>query len=102
MTCPEATITIQARADSSSNSVESRFWKYLEGRTDNVYEGLHIRERERSCYGLNCVPSESHVQDFPDGPVAKNLPCNAEDVSLIPGLGTKVPHTSTAEPICHS
>ena len=61
-----------------------------------------IYERERSCYGLNCVPSESHVQDFPDGPVAKNLPCNAEDVSLIPGLGTKVPHTSTAEPICHS
>ena len=39
-----------------------------------------ISERERSCYGLNCVPSESHVWDFPDGPVVKNLPCNTENV----------------------
>ena len=43
MTSPEATITIQARVDSSSNVVESsRFWKYLEGRTDKVYDGLDI------------------------------------------------------------
>ena len=61
-----------------------------------------ISERERSCYGLNCVPSESHVWDFPDGPVVKNLPCNTENVSSIPGLGTKVPHTSTTEPIRHN
>ena len=30
--------------------------------------------------------------DFPDGPVVKNPPCNAGDVGLIPGQGTKVPH----------
>ena len=27
------------------------------------------------------------MQDFPDGPVAKNLPTNAGDMSSIPGLG---------------
>ena len=26
-------------------------------------------------------------EDFPGGPVVKNLPANAGDVSLIPGLG---------------
>ena len=26
--------------------------------------------------------------DFPDGPVVKNLPCNAGDVDSIPGQGT--------------
>ena len=31
-------------------------------------------------------------RDFPDGPVVKNLPCNAGDVGLIPGQGTKIPH----------
>ena len=29
--------------------------------------------------------------DCPDGPVVRNLPCNAEDSSLIPGQGTKIP-----------
>ena len=31
--------------------------------------------------------------DFLGGPVVKNLPVNAEDIGLIPDLGTKVPHT---------
>ena len=32
--------------------------------------------------------------DFPGGPVVKNLPSNAEDVGLIPGQGTKIPHAA--------
>ena len=31
-------------------------------------------------------------QDFPGGPMVKNLPCNAEDVGSIPGWGTRIPH----------
>ena len=27
------------------------------------------------------------IQDFPDGPVVKNLPASAGDTGLIPGLG---------------
>ena len=27
------------------------------------------------------------AEDFPDGPVAKNLPANAGDTRLIPGTG---------------
>ena len=46
-------------------------------------------------------------RDFPGVPVVKNLPCNAGDMSLIPGWGTKIPHgaeqlspsTATAEPV---
>ena len=30
-------------------------------------------------------------EDFPGGPVVKNPPSNAEDASLSPGLGTKIP-----------
>ena len=30
--------------------------------------------------------------DFPGVPVVKNPFCNAEDVSSIPGWGTKIPH----------
>ena len=35
---------------------------------------------------------ESMAWDFPGGPVVKNSPCNAGDVGLIPGWGTKIPH----------
>ena len=31
---------------------------------------------------------------FPGGPVVKNLPCNAGDLGLIPGWGTKTPHAT--------
>ena len=31
---------------------------------------------------------------FPGGPVVKNLPFNAGDASLIPGQGTKIPHSA--------
>ena len=31
-------------------------------------------------------------RDFPGGPVVKNLPCNADDMSSIPEQGTKISH----------
>ena len=31
-------------------------------------------------------------EDFPGGPVVKNLPCNSGDMGLISGWGTKIPH----------
>ena len=37
------------------------------------------------------VDKKVHHGDFPSGPV-KNLLCNAGDVGLIPGQGTKIPH----------
>ena len=36
--------------------------------------------------------SKQSVRDFPGDPVVKNSPSNAEDVGLIPGRGTKIPH----------
>ena len=44
----------------------------------------------------------NHLGDFPGGPVVKNPPCNAGDMSLIPGWGDKItrameqlsPHTT--------
>ena len=32
--------------------------------------------------------------DFPGGPGVKNPPCNAGDMSLIPGQGTKMPRVT--------
>ena len=37
---------------------------------------------------------KSVAGDFPGGPVVKNLPCNVRDTGLIPGQGTKIPHTT--------
>ena len=34
------------------------------------------------------------MKDFPGGPVVKNLPCNAGDMSSIPGRGNKTPHAA--------
>ena len=47
--------------------------------------------------------------DFPGGPVVKNPPSNAGDAGLIPGQGTKIPHSAgqlspcaaTTEPMRH-
>ena len=36
--------------------------------------------------------NEISQQDFPGGPVVKNLPSNAGDPGSIPGWGTKIPH----------
>ena len=37
------------------------------------------------------------TRDFPGGPAVKNLPCNAEDLSSIPGQGTKISdHSGTS------
>ena len=33
-------------------------------------------------------------EGFPGGPMVKNLPCNVEDTSSIPGQGTKIPRTA--------
>ena len=38
--------------------------------------------------------------DFPGGPVVKNLPSSAGHVSLIPGQGTRVPHTMEHVNLC--
>ena len=36
--------------------------------------------------------------NFPDGPVVKNPPSNAEDVGLIPGWGaTRTPHATCCQ-----
>ena len=40
------------------------------------------------------VDLNSECQDFPGGPVVKNLPCSAGDTGLIPGWGTKSPHAT--------
>ena len=37
---------------------------------------------------------ESHIWDFPGGPVVETTPSNAEDTGSIPGWGTKMPHAT--------
>ena len=40
------------------------------------------------------LTSKDNGRDVPGGPVVKNLPSNARDMSLIPGRGTKIPHAA--------
>ena len=37
---------------------------------------------------------KKEIWDFPDGPVVKNPPCNAEDAGSIPDQGTKIPRAA--------
>ena len=38
------------------------------------------------------------LEDFPGGPVVRNLPRNEGDTGVIPGWGTKIPH-ATEQPL---
>ena len=40
------------------------------------------------------------VWNIPEGPVVKNRPCNARDVDLIPGQGTKIPYAAKQLSLC--
>ena len=40
------------------------------------------------------------AQDFPGGPVVRNLPWDAEDVGSIPDQGTKTPHAIQQLSLC--
>ena len=64
------------------------------------------------------MPLKSVSGDFLGGPVVKNLPCNAGNVSSIPSWRTKIPHamkqaslhatttelmnTAVKDPVCHN
>ena len=41
-------------------------------------------------------------QDFPSGPVAENLPSDAQDVGSIPSWGTKILHATGQLSLCAS
>ena len=48
---------------------------------------------------LRLMFDSSHLQilnsqDFPGGPMVKNLPCDAGGLGLIPRQGGKIPHAS--------
>ena len=45
-------------------------------------ENFNIKKKKREIWG------------FPDGSVVKNPPCNIGDADLIPGWGTRIPHTA--------
>ena len=48
-----------------------------------------------------------YIRDFPNGPIAGSLPCNAGDMGSIPGQGAKIlnteeqqnPHATTGETV---
>ena len=73
------------------------------------------RVQERILYALKHYSSslnlwalKIHLRDFSGGPVIRSLPCNAGDMSSIPGQGTKIPYakeqlsplTATRETMC--
>ena len=55
-------------------------------------------------------PKKKRKRGFPDGPVDKNLPCNAGDADPVTGQAVNIPrameqlspHTTTREHVCHN
>ena len=52
------------------------------------FAGLGAKCQRAPCYNV------LRFGDFPDGPVVKNPPCNAENTGSIPGRGTKIPYAA--------
>ena len=58
---------------------------------------------------LNLWGLKIHPRDFSGGPLIRSLPCNAGNISSIPGQGTKIAYakeqlsllTTTRETVCH-
>ena len=49
--------------------------------------GKEAGERLYVCVSVGVCDIKDKARDFPDGTVVKNLPANARNMSLIPGLG---------------
>lgn len=47
------------------------------------------------------LTSNGGIWDLPVGPVAKNLPSEAGDMSSTPGQGPKIPHTAEQQSVRH-
>ena len=43
-------------------------------------------------FPFTCQQTQECLEDFPGGPLAKNLPCNAGGAGSIPGQKTEIPH----------
>ena len=54
--------------------------------------GTTLRSQPPECW-MRC-PLKLHYRDFPRGPLVKNPPGNAGDLSSVPGLGTRIPHAA--------
>ena len=50
---------------------------------------VHVKNKQTN----KKLKREQRRSYFPPGPVVENLPSSAGDVGLIPGRGTKTPHT---------
>ena len=50
---------------------------------------VHVKNKQTN----KKLKREQRRRYFPPGPVVENLPSSAGDVGLIPGRGTKIPHT---------
>ena len=58
------------------------------------------RKKKKNFLKILCGDKTGPVRGFIVDPVVKNLPCNAGDMGLLPGWGTKIPHD--AEPECQN
>ena len=52
-------------------------------------QGSQARKRKKKH-----LDQKGRSRDFPGSPVVKDLPSNAGDLGSIPGLGTRIPHTT--------
>ena len=58
------------------------------------------KKKKKNFLKILCGDKTGPVRGFIVDPVVKNLPCNAGDMGLLPGWGTKIPHD--AEPECQN
>ena len=73
----------------------SRLWEIV--KDSEVWRAvLHVVAESDMTYRLNNNNNRyyamKYYRDFLEGPVVKNLPCNAGDTGSIPSGGTKIPH----------
>ena len=55
-------------------------------------KGSHHQSLKKYKSKSQGVATYNTLEDFPGGPVVKNLPANARDMESVTGRGTKIPH----------
>ena len=83
---------------SESKEMIKEWWRHFKRSWITKQHTRSIHKSQLGIYTLAVSNPKNEIKKvipgLPGGPVVKNPPCNAEDVGLIPGWGTKIPHAA--------
>ena len=82
------------RVKQTCGNPQHKSQKLMSSSKEDVIDEKKKRVRDKPLGNtMRKATSKVYLRDLPGALVVKNLPSNAGDVGLIPGLGARIPHT---------